>query len=366
MITLYFYDRKGRLYCRLTDSNKNIKTTSTELSSEGFLPKLQLSKDHQVNYQLSHWNKNIEKCRTLDEGISLIKAKLDSIVLTKVIDMCIASKPNLRLGSIEKYNGMKQIVSDFNDIPIDLISNKYAIDFFLHCRGWMSQNSAIQRLKQLNMFIDFAESIDLIPKNPIKYSPKKEKKDIIFLEQDQLDTMQNKQLGKRLSVIRDVFLFCCYTGMEYSRVLALKPDQIKSDKRGRKWVESKRKKTDKAANVRLLPVPISLLEKYKGNEKCFPVRSNVKMNEYLKEIATICGIDIELTTHKARHTFATTICLRNGITAEHTSKMMGINISMLMERYGFIMDDSVLDATDDLFDKYSQHIKHFPKTKYKD
>ena len=148
-----------------------------------------------------------------------------------------------------------------------------------------------------------------------------------------------------------MFVFCCYTGLEYSRVQTLTPDQIKSDGQ-RFWIESVRKKTGKYANPRLLPVALELIEKYKGSAKCFPVRSNVKMNAYLKEIADICGIEKRLHTHLARHTFATTICLANGVSAEATAQMMGITLTMLLKKYGKIIDQRVWDDTDELFNKF--------------
>lgn len=273
-------------------------------------------------------------------------------MVSECVTLYIDSRPNLSRASLQKYNALKRIIIKFSDIPIDALDNKYAMDFFAYCRGWMGQNSAVQRMKQLKQFVQYAVDVEIIHRNKIIYNPKKEIKPIIYLSQDEVDRISNKKMGVRLAVIRDVFVFQIYTAMEYSRVKELKPSDI-VDVNGKLWAKTVRKKSNKHANVRLLPPAIRLIDKYKGEELCFPVRTNAKMNEYLKEISDICDIEKELHTHIARHTFATTISLLNGVSAEATASQMGISLVMLFKRYGQITSRRVEDDTDMLFDKFS-------------
>jgi site-specific recombinase XerD len=115
----------------------------------------------------------------------------------------------------------------------------------------------------------------------------------------------------------------------YSEVSALTPEHVGIGLNGEKWIFTKRTKTDNRSNVLLLPIALQLIDKYKShplcmrNSKLFPVKSNQKFNDYLKDIAAMCGIKKELNTHIARHTFATTVTLSNGVPIESVSSMLG-------------------------------------------
>ncbi len=142
--------------------------------------------------------------------------------------------------------------------------------------------------------------------------------------------MQEKTFTtNRLSQVRDIFLFCCYTGLAYADVEKLSSNQIGRGVDGKSWVFTDRTKTKTASNIPLLSPATALLEKYKDHPEAvskgclFPVSSNQKMNAYLKEIADLCGIAKTLTTHVARHTFATTVTLTNGVPLETVSSMLG-------------------------------------------
>lgn len=118
----------------------------------------------------------------------------------------------------------------------------------------------------------------------------------------------------------------CYTRLSYIDVAQLTEDNIKTAFDGHQWVMTSRQKTNVPSNILLLEIPLSIIERYRGKQKdgkLFPVCSNQKMNEYLKEIATLCGIDKPVTCHVARHTFGTTVTLANGVPIETVSKMLG-------------------------------------------
>ncbi len=134
---------------------------------------------------------------------------------------------------------------------------------------------------------------------------------------------------RRLEVVRDIFLFSCYSGLAYADVEKLKRSEITTGVDGMLWVLSRRQKTDAPSRVPLLPLALNIINKYKDDEECkrkglvLPILSNQKMNAYLKEIADLCGIQKTLTYHIARHTFATTVTLSNGVPIETVSKMLG-------------------------------------------
>lgn len=142
--------------------------------------------------------------------------------------------------------------------------------------------------------------------------------------------MYNKQISiKRLEEVRDVYVFCCFTGYAYETVYKLTRQNIFKGLDGKPWITKNRQKTGVEETVPLLPIALAIIEKYKNHKYCLeenkllPVNSNYRYNAYLKEVALICGIDKELTTHTARHTFATTVTLENDVPIETVGKMLG-------------------------------------------
>ncbi|MEO5975956.1 MAG: site-specific integrase [Chryseolinea sp.] len=153
-----------------------------------------------------------------------------------------------------------------------------------------------------------------------------------FLVEDELNRIIRKDfLMPRLKQVRDIFIFCCYTGLAYADVEKLTRDEVTIGIDGEKWIWTSRQKTDSATRVPLLPPALEILDRYKDDPQCavkgrlLPVLSNQKMNNYLKEISDACEITKKMTFHTARHTFATTVTLTNGVPIETVSKM-GIGI----------------------------------------
>lgn len=149
--------------------------------------------------------------------------------------------------------------------------------------------------------------------------------------------------------MRDIFIFSCYTGLAYCDVEKLTPSDISTGIDGEKWIFTMRTKTDTPTRVPLLPTAMSILEKYANFPKsvnsgrCLPVVSNQRMNSYLKEVAESCDLGKELTFHCARHTFATTVTLTNGVPIETVSKMLGHKNIRTTQQYAKIIDRKVSD-----------------------
>jgi len=152
------------------------------------------------------------------------------------------------------------------------------------------------------------------------------------------------------------------TGLAFSDVKSLCPNDIQIENDGSMWIRKKRRKTKNWCHIPLLPMAVELLNKYATHhyciEKslCLPVMSNQKMNAYLKEIADVCGINKELSTHTARHTFATTVTLKNKVSIEVVSKMLGHSSINMTKKYARVVDDLIKTDMDKIMNKYSMNV----------
>ena len=153
----------------------------------------------------------------------------------------------------------------------------------------------------------------------------------------------------KLECVKDRFIFCCFTGFDFSTSLLLTPKNIVQADDGSTWIETHRVKTGVASKVKLLDIPLSILKKYEStriNGYLLPVLSNAKYNLYLKEIATTLGIQKRVTSHLARHTFATAVTYANGVSIESISKMLGHTKLATTQIYARIVDQTVSKEMD--------------------
>ena len=197
------------------------------------------------------------------------------------------------------------------DIPLSEITPKFIKDFEVYLKTLKNckHNSTIKHLKNLKKIIRIALANDWMKKAPfynIKFCY--EDSEISFLTREELDALMKKDFKiERLSQVRDVFVFCCFTGLAFIDVKQLSEEHILKDNNGNLWINKNRQKTGVNCNIPLLPIPLEIIKKYKGNYDCLknnvllPVLSNQKMNGYLKEIGELCGITKKLSTHVARH-----------------------------------------------------------------
>lgn len=186
-----------------------------------------------------------------------------------------------------------------------------------------------------------------------------------FLTEEELQLIINKKFDiERLDNVKDVFLFGCFTGLAYSDLKNLTPENIVKGEDGKLWIHTRRIKTDMISHIPLLPTALSIINKYKDCPYCqernvlLPVYSNQKMNAYLKEIADVCGISKYLTSHMARHTFATTITLNNDVPIESVSKMLGHSTITMTQKYARLLDKKVGNDMNKLQDKFADKTNH--------
>ncbi len=250
-----------------------------------------------------------------------------------------------------RYELAKNRLGDFlrstkgiDDIPFMEINTVFLQDFYLFLRNThkSGNNNAMKTMQHvrsvfnyiknsgetfIDPFANFKMSFETIERN--------------YLTRGELNVLYNKKFGsERLEKVRDTFLFSCYTGLSFSDICDLTKDNIREGIDGNLWIMSKRHKTGVPYKVRLLDIPIAIMEKYDGKQddgKILPVISNQKMNSYLHEIASICCIDKKITFHVARHSFAT-LCLTEGMPIESISKLLGHTKIKTTQIYARIID----------------------------
>ena len=165
---------------------------------------------------------------------------------------------------------------------------------------------------------------------------------------------------ERISIVRDIFIFSCFTGLSYVDIANLTQNNIVTGIDKEKWIHTSRQKTGTASHVPLLPQPIEIIQKYKDHPKVInsgkllPILTNQRMNSYLKEIADLCKIKKVLTFHIARHTFATTITLNNDVPIESVSKMLGHKKLQTTQHYAKILDKKVSNDMQILRSKFDK------------
>mgnify|MGYP003651280609 FL=1 len=253
---------------------------------------------------------------------------------------------SLTYGTLKNYFTTQKYIKLFltkkkktQDIYLSQLTFRFLVDFEKFLRLYipedhqkkMENNTVMKHIQRLRKMVTLAYKMEWIDKDPfIKFKPRYIKNEREFLREDELQTIIEKQFEiERLTLVKDLFVFSCYTGLSYIDVMNLNEDNIAIGIDGGRWIITNRQKTHNKVKIPMLPTAEELIEKYKGHIKTkktktlFPNISNQKLNSYLKEIADLCGIKKNLTFHIARHTFATTITLSNGVPIETVSKLLG-------------------------------------------
>lgn len=261
---------------------------------------------------------------------------------------------DMAAGTVERYETSLKHTVEFmentmnvSDIPIEEVTHKFIKDyeFYLKSERQCSHNTTTKYLKNFKKIIRIALANDYIQKDPfanIKFSLDKVERD--FLSEAELKVLSEKYFPvERLAQIRDIFLFACFTGLAFSDLSGLSREHIVMDNSERMWIRKKRQKTDVMCNIPLLDVALRIMEKCHDpqSERVLPVISNTKMNAYLKEIMDVCGIQKSVSTHTARHTFATYM-LSKGALIENVAKMLGHTDTKMTRHYAKILDESIM------------------------
>lgn len=384
-VSILFYAKKSKankeglvpIYTRITVSGKRI-----ELSTNRFIKLSQWSQEGNCmkgnSIAASNINKYLDVLRLqiIDVQMELIhekipvtaeslKCKLLGTEIEKRMLIPIFEDHNKKVeallgrefafGTLERYKTSLKHTQEFlqwkyksSDIDITEIDHVFITeyDFWLRSVRKCANNTAVKYIKNFKKIILLCIANGWLDKDPfLNYKAKLIQVERPYLSEAEIQAIYEKTfVSERLTQVRDVFLFCCYTGLAYADVKNLTKSHINIGIDGNKWIFTHRQKTKTATRVPLLPLAEQLINKYEHNPQCMnsnillPVLTNQKMNSYLKEIADVCEITKNLTFHTARHTFATTVTLSNGVPIESVSKMLGHTDIKTTQHYAKILD----------------------------
>ncbi len=375
---------QAKLYARITVNQKRVN--------------ISLKKDVDV----SAWDKNksqiignSQKARITNNYIEQVKVKLfQSYQNLKLEDKLItaqAIKSNF-LGEDEVFKSMEYLITyhndkmayklhkdtmrhykssqnylrkfikkEFktNDVYLKDLNYSFIIGFEDFLRSYqptdhqrrIGNNTVMKHIQRLRKMVTMAFKMEWIIRDPfVKFRSSFIKSEREFLSEEDLQTIEGFSSSiKRLELVRDLFVFSCYTGIAYIDIMQLTTNNISKGIDGNIWIITKRQKTNTPVKIPLLEKASCLIDKYansiraKANGTLFPKFSNQKINSYLKELAVLCKIKKNLTFHMARHTFATTVTLTNGVPIETVSKLLGHTKLATTQIYARVIERKVSD-----------------------
>lgn len=249
---------------------------------------------------------------------------------------------------------------DKEDITFHELTSEFVKAFDLHLKteAGLCRNTIVRYMKCFKRFTNMALAKEWMRKDPFYgYKMEQDETDPTFLTYDELQAIMKKEFSiPRLELVRDIFIFACFTGLAFADVSTLCKGNIMQDNNGDWWIRKgrvkleRRRRASSISNIPLLPVPLAILKKYEDHPICIkkgcclPVFCNQKVNSYLKEIADFCGIKKNLTTHVARHTFGTTVTLANNVPLQDVSVMLGHASTRMTQHYARVMNSSLKES----------------------
>ncbi|MBP6446508.1 MAG: tyrosine-type recombinase/integrase [Saprospiraceae bacterium] len=290
---------------------------------------------------------NERRSKTLVEVCKLYNSSFEKLIGIEIGEITFKRYATFA-SKVEDFMKLKMGIKD---IRLENIKYSFGLEYdhYLKSEVKLHQNTLVKYIQYLNRVLDYAVKYEWLDKNVLfgyKCPVKETKRE--YLTTDELQRIVNKEIKViRLQEVRDCFVFCCYTGYAYKDAANLTPDHIGTGINGSKWIYTSRQKNDNVSNVPLLDQAMEIIEKYADHPDCvsknklLPMKSNQKLNAYLKELADICEITKPMTMHIARHTFATTVLLSNGVSMEATSKMLGHSSLKTTQIYGKILETRV-------------------------
>ena len=259
-------------------------------------------------------------------------------------------------GSLKNYKTSLRFLTEFiptynkrRDIQLKDVNYKFAEAFFTYLTTVKTckQNGANKHIQRLKTILNYAIKLEYIQRNALdsfslEFAPVHK----VALTIAEINSIQSLSIQREtLSNVRDVFLLQCYTGLSFGDIKRLSINDIHRISETEYWIKMSREKTKIGFSVPLLPQAMLILLKYleavAPNKPLLPVLSNQKMNEYLKLLQELAGISKNLTTHLARHTFATTITLGNGVPIETVSRMLGHTKLATTQMYAKVLDKKI-------------------------
>jgi site-specific recombinase XerD len=387
--SISFFARKKKkqpeqalLYVRIT-----VNGQSLEISLKRTLPVTRWNQSAGkmlgTSMESQHINKKIDETKTLlykahdsllkqDQVITahLIKARFlgtdqQHHTLTHLLEYHHQISGALKYGTMKNYFTTENYLKDYlksqhhtSDIYLKQLDYEFTLGFesYLRLLPSLQNNGVMKHMERFKKLMRLAEHLGWIEKNPTqRFKLHFDQVDMVYLSKPELEKIRNQEFEKPvLKINRDIFVFACYTGLAYSDVKALSKNHLQVGVDGKKWIYMRRSKTNTAVRIPLLEEAAHILDCYKdhpridGTENLLPVYSNQKTNQYLKEIAKKVKIRKKLSFHTARHTFATTVTLANGVPIETVSKLLGHHKISTTQIYARVIDSKIADDMDNL------------------
>ena len=399
-VSILFYAKRAKanvsglvpIYTRITINGKRI-----ELSSNRFV---EISK---WSTEAGKMKGNSEEARSINSHLDMLRIQIIDMqmeLVHKKIPVTTETLKSKILGVDDRERMIIPIYQNHNDKIEDLIGNGYAygtlerfkislkhlqefilwkynvsdisitkidyafiteFEFYLRSIKKCNNNTAVKYVRNFRKIIKICLDNDWFVKDPCgRYEGKMKEVERDFLTEEELSRIYTKRFSsERLTLVKDIFIFSCYTGLAYVDVKGLRKDHIAIGIDGEKWIFKNRQKTDTKSKIPVLPIAQEIIEKYSDHPKCLnedsilPILTNQKMNAYLKEIGDLCEITKEITFHMARHTFATSVTLTNGVPIETVSKMLGHKNIQTTQHYAKILDKKVSEDMQVLRNKFS-------------
>ena len=335
------------VYGKLLDCHKQLLEEFKIVSSHSIKARYLGEDDHQ---------------KTLKELIAYHNTNMDSV---------------LKPGTMKNYYTTERYLNKFlkdkikaDDVYLKQLNYRFITDFEHYLRNYknskrqlmLTNNGVMKHLERLKKIINLSIKLEWILKNPFqKFQLKFDKYDRQYLTERELGLIENTYFKQeRLERVKDIFIFSCYTGLSYIDVKELTIHQIVKRMDNKYWIHTKREKTNEVVKIPILPKALEIIEKYKyssklSNEtKLLPLCSNQKVNSYLKEIMEACRIHKNVTFHVARHTFATTVMLTNGVPLETVSKLLGHTKLSTTQIYARVLDTKINEDIDNLLVRFER------------
>lgn len=283
----------------------------------------------------------------------------------------------LKAGTMKNYYTTERYLQKFlwkkkrvKDIFLKQLNFRFITDFEHYLRTYknskkqlmLSNNGVMKHLERFKKMINLAIKLEWMYKNPFsQFQLKYDKYDRAYLNERELKLLETTEFtSERLQKIKDCFVFSCYTGLSYIDVKELTENNIVKGLDNTNWIYTKREKTDEPVKVPILPKAWTILEKYKAKEELdvktnlLPISSNQKTNAYLKEIIKDCGIHKNISFHVARHTFATTVMLSNGVPIETVSKLLGHTKLSTTQIYARVVETKISEDINNLLERFKE------------
>jgi len=271
--------------------------------------------------------------------------------------------------TIQKYNTSWKALKRFmklrsgeEDIRLDALDLRFVREYevWLKTDYGVINNTAVAMVRKLRMVVRLAFELGWLQRNPfLAHRMHLDEVHRDYLTSQELLQMATKQFyPARLNIVRDMFLFSCYTGLSYADAVKLRPEDLLTGEDGDRWIQTHRMKNNNRVRVPLLDPAHRLIDHYKDHPRTadgrflLPRISNQKANQYLKEIMKQLKWTKLLTYHIARHTFATTVTLTNGVPIETVGQMLGHKNIRTTQHYARVTDTKIAQDMQPLKEKY--------------